>query len=106
MQVFNKPDKVFHVNEDNDSEFIVAKLYMDHYDKPFVMILFKSNSGLYRWKGGNCGNVYQWGTYTSKISAIKKFYKTHFVYGSKIEFYIIDNFEDLLKVIGADYVYV
>jgi len=103
MQVFNKPDKVFHVNEDDDSEFIVAKLYLKEYSCPFVMILFKIHTGLYRWRGGNYGNIYEWGIPTSKISAIKKFYGTYSMYNSKIEFYIIDNFDDLLKVIGEGY---
>jgi hypothetical protein len=99
MQVFNKPDKVFHVNEDDDSEFIVAKL---HFQQPYVMILFKVGPRLYKWKGGKDGRIFEWGTSTSKIAAIKRFY-TQISYGFNIEFYIINNFEDLVKVIGADY---
>ena len=100
LQVFNKPDKVFHVNEDDDSEFIVAKL---HFQQPYVMILFKVGPGLYKWKGGKDGHIFEWGTATSKIAAIKVFYNTHVSYGFNIEFYIINNFEDLVKVIGDDY---
>ena len=100
MQVFNKPDKVFHVNEDDDSEFIVAKL---HFQQPYVMILSRVGPGLYRWKGGKDGRIFEWGTSTSKIAAIKRFYNTHISYGFNIEFYIIDNFKDLVKVIGDDY---
>ena len=100
LQVFNKPDKVFHVNEDDDSEFIVAKL---HFQQPYVMILFKVGPGLYKWKGGKDGHIFEYETSTSKIVAIKIFYNTHVSYGFNIEFYIINNFEDLVKVIGDDY---
>lgn len=103
LQVFNSPDKVFHVNENDDSEFIIAKVYLNEI-QPYVMFLCKVSAGLYRWKGGNIGNIHEWGTSSSKISAIKKLYCVHVGHGSKIEFYIINNFEDLVKIIEAEYV--
>ena len=100
MQVIVNPNKTIpNINEDDDSEFIVAKL---HFQQPYVMILFKVGPRLYKWKGGKDGRIFEWGTSTSKIAAIKRFY-TQISYGFNIEFYIINNFEDLVKVIGADY---
>jgi len=102
LQVFNSPNKVFHVNENDDSEFIVAKLYLSAI-QPYVMFLCKVSAGFYRWKGGKT-YIYKWGTSPSKISAIKRFYNTSSTFNHKIEFYIINNLEDLINVMGVNYV--
>ena len=103
MQVFDSPNKVFHVNENDDSEFIIAKVYLNEI-QPYVMFLCKVSAGLYRWKGGNIGNIHEWGTSSSKISAIKRFYNANSNFNHKIEFYIINNLEDLIKVMEVNYV--